>query len=75
VSVRVKDMDIGRFLNNLLLTGIEGEIQRKATNVTSFAGMATFNKQRALYFAVHHNLFSRVCLRNLTFCANCIWYS
>jgi hypothetical protein len=40
--------------------------------LTLVAGMVTFNKQQALYFAVHRNLFGSVCPRILTFCANCL---
>jgi len=34
--------------------------------------MATFNKQQAYNIVVHRNLFCRVRVRILTFCANCI---
>ena len=40
--------------------------------MTRAAGMATFNKQQHLQFAVYRHLLSRVCVRIFTFCANCI---
>ena len=40
--------------------------------MTRVAGMATFNNQQHLSFAVHRNLLSRVCVRIFTFCANCV---
>ena len=47
-----------------LFIGIDSEIEREEvwveTGVTHVAGMATFNKQQALFFAVHRILFSSV---------------
>ena len=40
--------------------------------MTIVAGMAAFNNQQHLSFAVHCNLLIRVCVTILTFCANCI---
>jgi len=75
----VKDIRRESFLSNLLFSGIDSEIQReggwvegKETDVTHVAGIATFNEQQHLYFAVHRNLLSRVCVRILTFGANFI---
>jgi hypothetical protein len=75
----VKGIRFVRFLSNLLFIGFEIEIQGdglrvegKETNVTCVAGISTFNKKQVLYYSVHRNLLSGVCVRILTFCANCI---
>ena len=80
VSDSVKDISFESFLSDLLFIGIYCELQRdglwvegKETAVRYNGGWdGEFNKKRALSFAVLHNLFNRVCVRIVKFCANCI---
>ena len=67
----MKDIRIERFLCKLLLSRFESEIQCDGllvdgteTDVTHVDGIAPFNKEQYLYYAVHCNLLSTELFRS-----------